>query len=295
MPRPRHDRRPGARPRYRPTRRRRRVGPGALASPRCDLYLAAACGSNALFRNTGLGTFLEVAAEHGLADAAESSVAAAPFDDGDGSTGLAVLNADGPHRLFVRRDDGLFRDVASPAMAFPCDARFAVIADFDNDGFEELLVFNRGDSNRFFRRSDAAGWTVADPGPAGAEPGACGAAVADIDRDGVLELLVSYGSASPAFLKWPANGNAWSRVRPLTRFGAPARGAVVRLAAGGRRQIRTICGGNGWAGQMEPVAHFGLGACEKIDHVQVTWPDGTLAKLESPGVRTTIEMRYPGT
>ncbi len=265
-----------------------------LASPRCDLFLAAARGSNALFRNTGLGTFLEVAVEHGLADAAELSVAATVVDDGDGASGLAVLNADGPHRLFLRRDDGIYRDAATPAMALPGDARFAVVADFDNDGFEELLVFHRGEANRFFRRTDT-GWSVIDPGPLAAEPGACAAAILDIDRDGILELVSANGTAAPTLWKGIANGNAWLRVRPLTRFGAPARGAIVRLLAGGRRQQRVVCCGNGSTGQMEPVAHFGLGSCERIDHVQVTWPDGTLARIEAPAACTTIDLRYPGT
>jgi hypothetical protein len=264
------------------------------ASTRTDLFLAGARGSNALFRNTGLGTFLEVAAEHGLDDPDESSVAAIPLDDGDGQFALAVATADGPHRLFVRRDDGSYRNLASPALAFPGDARALIAADFDNDGREELLIFLRGEPNRLFRQ-DGGHWHALEPGPLGALGAVTGATVADIDRDGALELLLTRGSAAPALWKSPASANAWLRVRPFTRFGAPARGAVVRLVAGGRTQVRVVCGGCGTLGQHEPVAHFGLGALDRVEHVQVTWPDGTLARLEAPTVRTTIDMRYPGT
>lgn len=264
-----------------------------LASGRSDLFCANSRGPNFLFRNTGLGTFLEVATEHGLADVSETSVVATAFDDGEGAAGILVANADGPHRLFARRDDGTFRNFASPAMAFPSDARTVVAADFDNDGFEELLVVNGNEPSRFFRKSPGAdgGWTMIDPGAA--EFGT-GAAAADIDRDGRLELLISRGDSSPLFLKWPENGNAWLRVRPLTRFGAPARGAVVRLVMAGRVQVRTICGGSGSLCQMEPVAHFGLGSCGRVDSVQITWPDGTLAKIERPAIGGTLEVRYPG-
>ena len=32
------------------------------------------------------------------------------------------------------------------------------------------------------------------------------------------------------------------------------------------------------------VAHFGLGKIQKMDWVQVRWPDGTVTRLESPPV-----------
>lgn len=267
-----------------------------LASGRSDLFCANSRGPNFLFRNTGLGTFLEVATEHGLADVSESSHTATVLDDGDGTAGILVANADGPHRLFARRDDGTFRNLASPAMAFPSDARTIVAADFDNDGFEEMLFVNRDEPNRYFRQSPLVdgGWIRVDPGPFGSEAGGTGAAAADIDRDGRLELLVARGDSSPLYLKWPENGNGWLRVRPLTRFGAPARGAAVRLTAGNRVQVRTICGGSGSLCQMEPVAHFGLGSCDRVDSVQITWPDGTLAKIERPAIGGTLDVRYPG-
>lgn len=263
-----------------------------LASQRSDLFVAAVRGSNALFRNTGLGTFLEVATEHGLHDDGEVSVAAAAFDDGEGGAGLIVANADGPHRLFVRRDDRTFKNVASPAMAFPSDARTVVVADFDNDGFEEIVFVNRTEPSRLFRRSpNAESWIFGD---VGAMTDGVGATVADLDRDGRLELLVTRGEQEPRLFLGPKNGNAWLRVVPRTRFGAPARGATVRLTAGGRIQFRTICGGSGSLCQMEPVAHFGLGAVESVDRIEIAWPDGTVAQFENPNVRTTVEVRYPG-
>ena len=77
--------------------------------------------------------------------------------------------------------------------------------------------------------------------------------------DGQLELLVSHGEsmAQPLSLYRPRLGAAhhWLRVAPRTAHGAPARGAVVRLVAGGRTQLRVIDAGSGYLCQMEPVAH----------------------------------------
>jgi hypothetical protein len=124
-----------------------------------------------------------------------------------------------------------------------------------------------------------------------------GAAVADIDGDGVLELLVAHGESAPQplslFKARAAGGNGWLRVRPLSRFGAPARGAVVRAECGGRVRVKGVCGGSGYLCQMEPVAHFGLGAEPRVDRVTVTWPDGAAVTLADPGTNQSITVPYP--
>ena len=89
-----------------------------------------------------------------------------------------------------------------------------------------------------------------------------------------------------------AASNNWLRVRPLTRFGAPARGAVVRVEAAGRVRVKGVCGG-GSLGQMEPVAHFGFGPDARPERVQVSWPDGTRVVLLNPGVNRVVTVPYP--
>lgn len=269
---------------------------GPLASDLPDVFCGNEGGANFLYRNTGCGTFLEIAAAVRLADAGERARGVAGLDaDDDGHFDLAVANWDGPNRLLIRRSDGTFHDRATPAMAYPGAVRTLIAADFDNDGYEELFFHCQGEPNRLFRRSPDSrhplDWVLADVGAA-AEPGGygTGAAVADIDGDGRLELLLAHGeqAAQPLSLFKVATGDHhWLRVRPLTRFGAPARGAVVRLRAGGRTQIRVIdC-------RMEPVAHFGLGAVESVEEVRVTWPDGATAVISAPEVRRTIPAPHP--
>jgi len=275
------------------------IGHGLLAAPiagdRPDLLCLNARGPNFLFRNTGVGTFLELAAEYRLDDPAESSLAGVVA-----GAGVCVGTEDGPHRLMARQADGTFRDRATPALALPSAVRAVVAADFDNDGYEELFFLNSGEPNRLFRArpgEGGAGWALDDPGVATEPDGpGTGAAVADLDGDGRLELLLTHagGSGPPLTLyKWPRTGNAWLRVRPLTRFGAPARGAVVRLTAGGRDQVRVIDGG-GSPGQAEPVAHFGLGRDPVVNGVTVTWPDGATAALDHPHPLRTVTVPYPG-
>lgn len=268
---------------------------GPLASDRPDVYVGRSHTANLLLRNTGCGTFLEIAGAVGAGDPSEAAVALAGVDAADGHVTLLVGNRDGANRLLGRQADGTVRDRATPAMAFPGAIRAAVAADFDNDGYEELFLHFHDEPNRLFRQSPS-GWVLAEAGPATEPNGAgTGLAVADLDGDGRLELLLTHGGADPqplSLFKVEAADHHWLRVRPLTRFGAPARGAVVRVRAGGRTQLRVIDGGGGLA-QTEPVAHFGLGAVDAVAEVRVTWPDGASVTVPHPPVRRTLAVRYP--
>ncbi len=189
-----------------------------------------------------------------------------------------------------------WKDNATPAFAFPSGVRTLIAADFDNDGNDELFLNHMGEPNRLFR-AGVSEVTMLDAGAATDADGfGTGAAVADIDGDGVLELLVSRGEqgAQPlAVYKARAASPNWLRVRPLTRFGAPARGAVVRAEYGGRVRAKGVCGGSGYLCQMEPVAHFGLGEARTVERVTVTWPDGAAVALLNPGGNRVLTVPYP--
>jgi len=181
-------------------------------------------------------------------------------------------------------------------MAEPSRIRTVITADFDNDGFVEIFFNNIGEPNRLFRRTEQ-GWQPAPIGDALEPTGlGTGAAVADLDGDGRLELLIAHGEsgAQPVTLfKTAANDNHWLRVLPRTRFGAPARGALVTLTAGERTQRRVIDSGSGYLCQMEPVAHFGLGELSEVSEVTVTWPDGATTTVTPDKVDATLTVEYP--
>jgi len=278
-----------------------------LAVPHCsgagDLFAGVERGPNRLFRNenghydpTGGGS---------LSDPAGDTRGAALVDEG-GTFAFAVGNEDGPNRLLRRGSAGGFEDVASPALSEPDRVRTVVAADFDNDGREELFYNVSGEPNRLYERvggdgsdagEDASRWEPVDPGPA-AEPDGfgTGAVAADLDGDGALELLVVHGevAAQPvALYDVPAAADAgWLRVRPTTRHGAPARGAVVRLETTAGIQRRTVDAGGGCLCQTEPVAHFGLGGAAPR-RVVVRWPDGRERILCDPAPDAEIAVEHP--
>ena len=218
--------------------------PASAAAGRLDVFAVNEASPNRLLIGRGDGTYEDVAAAYGVADPDEHGRGVVAFDaNGDGLLDLAWANWEGPHRLCLQSELGLFGDVAPAAFAHPSLARTLVVADFDNDGNAELFLNNIGQPNRLFRVLAGGTLEELDPGPA-REPAALGtgAVVADVDGDGVLELLVAHGEAAPEPLGLykveAAAERAWLRVLPLHPFRRPGPGRARRGRAGRRPAFR---------------------------------------------------------
>ena len=263
-----------------------------------DLFVGVDGGSNRLFGNDG-GHYGRIDAGPALADPAGDVRGAAVVDE-DATFALAVGNERAPNRLLRCAPDGEYVDVAPAALRGVDAVRTVVAGDFDNDGSEELFYNVSGAENRLFERVERAGepsrWEPVDAGAA-AEPDGfgTGAIAADIDGDGALELVVVHGEVAPQpTTVYGVSGAAdagWLRVRPTTRNGAPARGAVVRLETTRGVQRRTIDAGGGLC-QTEPVAHFGLADAEPL-RVDVRWPDGRERSVVGPSGDREITVPHP--
>ncbi|MBL8165550.1 MAG: CRTAC1 family protein [Anaerolineae bacterium] len=268
-----------------------------LVTPRLDIFAGNEGGPNFLFLNRDDGTYEDVAGFSGLSDPYENARGVAILDaNDDGLFDIVCGNWEGPHRLFIQMVDGTFRDSAPRELAVPSRIRTVIAADFDNDGYEEIFFNNIGQPNRLFARRDGE-WKPITIGDA-LEPGGLGtgAAVGDLDGDGRLELLIAHGESGMqpiSLYHTPVNHNHWLRIMPLTRAGAPARGALVTLHAGGREQRRVIDSGSGYLCQMEPVAHFGLGALTEVESVEVRWPDGMFITLRELDADQMLRVEYP--
>ena len=78
-----------------------------------------------------------------------------------------------------------------------------------------------------------------------------------------------------------------------------ALGAQVRLRAGERRFVGFAMAAQSFASSNDPRAHFGLGAVEAIDEIEVLWPDGSRERFPtwrssrrtSPSVTSTMSAR----
>ena len=81
------------------------------------------------------------------------------------------------------------------------------------------------------------------------------------------------------------------RIKPINKFGAPARGATVTLLSNQRKHSKTIDSGSGYLCQMEPVAHYGIRKNEKDFRVEVKWTNGSKDIIKINSLNQTIIVK----
>lgn len=264
-------------------------------------------GDNFLFKNLGNGSFEDIAELAEIQDKYNNArgISLADFNR-DGLLDIAYGNWEGEHRLFMQYkavgEARKFRNIANRQYAVPTKIRTVIAADFDNNGDTDIFMNNicshrdpnDREPNKLFTVIPNQFNNSSDPeikkmniGQAKEPRGfGTGAAITDMDGDGVLDLLISHGESQTQPLKvYRVNRDVsrnqagkynWVRVFPRTKYGAPARGALVKLTTRtGRVYSSVIDGGSGYLCQMEPVAHFGLGE-DKPMKLDVQYPDGVV-------------------
>lgn len=264
-------------------------------------------GDNFLFKNLGNGSFEDIAEQAEIQDKYNNArgISLADFNR-DGLLDIAYGNWEGEHRLFMQYkavgEARKFRNIANRQYAVPTKIRTVIAADFDNNGDTDIFMNNicshrdpnDREPNKLFTVIPNQFNNSSDPeikkmniGQAKEPRGfGTGAAITDMDGDGVLDLLISHGESQTQPLKvYRVNRDVsrnqagkynWVRVFPRTKYGAPARGALVKLTTRtGRVYSSVIDGGSGYLCQMEPVAHFGLGE-DKPMKLDVQYSDGVV-------------------
>jgi hypothetical protein len=279
-----------------------------------DILIAEDAQPNQLWINQRDGTFTEEAVARGVAynglGRSQGNMGIALGDvDGDGLLDLFVTHlTEETNTLWRQAPRGLYRDRTAAAglssTAWRGTGFGTVLADFDLDGALDLAVVNGRVARAKFATPAARGsaalgpfWSrYAERNQLFANDGTgrfrdlsqqneafCGQArvcrslaCGDVDGDGALDLLVTTVAGRAHLYRnvAPRRGH-WLLVRALDpSLRRDAYGAEITVSVGQRRCVRCINPGYSYLCSNDPRAHFGLGDVQRVDAIEVLWPDG---------------------
>ena len=281
-----------------------------------DVFVANDSVPNFLFHNNGDGTFDERGLQAGVAyndDGKAVSSMGVDFRDydNDGREDIFVTALSNETYSLYRNLDLLhFTDVTYSsrigAQSLPWAGWGAGMFDFNNDGFKDIFTANshvmdnielttsrhsRQPNSIFLNKGDG----TFDLEVLGSEALHRGAAFGDLDRDGRLDVVVTRLNESPLVLRniSAATGHWTALDLQGTRSNRDAIGARVHIVTAQGEQWNRVTTAVGYASSSERTVHFGLGAAQRIDRLEVDWPSGTKQVLEGLPVDRYLSIVEP--
>jgi enediyne biosynthesis protein E4 len=280
-----------------------------------DLVVANDSTPNYLYRNRHDGTFEDASYFSGFAvneeGRAQASMGIGVGDyNRDGKLDLFITTFSDDYKTLYRNDgDANFTDISFRAglgtPTIPFLAWGAGFLDFDNDGLLDIFIANGhvypiadrtewgttwAERPQLFRNLDGSKFQEVPPatgsGLAVVVP-ARGAAFGDLFNDGQIDVVLNNIDAPPTLLRNVVkNENHWLALKLVGGPKSPrdAVGAKVFLTAGGVRQRADVFSGGSYASTSDPRVHFGLGAANKMDKLEIHWPSGTVEELAVPAI-----------
>jgi hypothetical protein len=272
-----------------------------------DIYVAVDSMPSIFFKNNHDGTFTDIAVMAGCAynddghEQAGMGLGVADYDC-DGWFDIFKTNfADDTSNLYHNNGDGTFSDLSfnsgvginNTYVAWGCG-----FIDYDNDGWADIvqinghvypeidkynfgetfknprLVYKNLGNGRF---KDVSG----EMGPGiTARYSSRGAAFGDYDNDGGMDMLILNMNERPSLLhNEGGNKQNWIKLKLIgTKCNRTAIGARARVITGKHIQMDEVHSGTSVMSQSDLRLHFGVGAVETIDVIEVKWP--TTQKVE---------------
>ena len=292
---------------------------------RIDLLVANDTVRNFLYHNLGDGRFEEIGAFEGIAYDRQGKATGGMGIDiarfrNDQELGVLIGNfANEMSSLYVTANgqppfvDEAVIEGLGPASRLALT--FGVLFfDYDLDGRLDLLQanghleseINKVQPSQHYAQPAQLFWNcgdtcqssfqlVTDPGDLSQPMVGRGAAWADIDGDGDLDVVITQnGRTAKLFRNDQHSGHHWLRLKLVGR--APnhdAIGASVTLKSNRSSQYRELLPDRSYLSQMELPLSFGLGDSDRVDSLEIRWPDGTQQTLTPQRVDQTLTLRQP--
>ena len=258
-----------------------------IARPILAKIMTRRAQGDGLFRNLGGMRFERTSERAGVADGGWAWGTEFVDLDGKGREDLLVVN--GMYRATTGGDDEIsfWNHMSREGMNFH-DGVWGTI-DFGANGMAsrtpKKLFWNRGDGT-FEDRAYVEGFDTRDD--------TRGLAYADLDGDGAPEVVVACfrGPLLAYWNRWgdQGGGRLVLSLSTPSGFNRDAIGAVVRLWAGGRVQLREVRAGSSYLSQSSHDLLFGLGESAKADRVEIRWPDGRRDELRDVPAGTKVTL-----
>lgn len=292
-----------------------------------DIFVANDAMANFLFQNDGHGSFREVGIPSGVAyDAAGLPQASMGVDagdyDNDGWLDLYVTAYQNEVATLYRNlGQGFFHDATRQAGAGTATRSHVTwgngLVDLDNDGDRDLFIAcghtdehaelrdpratHRARSillqNLLTETGRARFVDVSDRCGDGLQilRSSRGTGFDDLDNDGTVDVVVLNSRQVPTVLRnacrETGNANHWLQVVlrgvHANRDGV---GARVRITAGDLIQIDEAHSGRGYQSHHGARLHFGLGARDHVDRLEVRWIGGGSDVVEHVGTDRTVTV-----
>lgn len=268
-----------------------------------DLLVLNDFGQSRFYINHSGTHFTEETQSFGLHNPGDAMGAALGDYNNDGYFDIYITNISEfyPNRLFSRKADGVYQDVAIDLdVGVGHWAWGTNFFDADHDGDQDLYIVNGTDGfineNKFYKNmmmEGEAGFTDwSSFSGANSKENGMGSEVFDFDDDGDLDILITNTNESPMLYENTSavNSTNWLQVEFTgDRLNSSIMGAKLIAAGEGHFFHRYAHGTAIMSQSMKPV-HFGLGSVRLLDSLMVVWPDQTEMVLYDVDVNRKIHI-----
>lgn len=232
---------------------------------------------------TSLPVFSDISMLAGIAETDWSWAPLVADFDGDGLRDLIVTN--GFPKDITDRDFAAYR--AALAIYAP---KYMLLEEIPRVKLKNYAFRNKG-NGLFEKVTDQ--WGIEQTSFSN------GAAYGDLDNDGDLDYVVNNIDDSAHvyrnnLIEQKRSDRNYLRIRfKGTAQNPMGMGTIVELYYNkGEKQIHEHSLYRGYLSTMENVAHFGLGAVQKVDEVRVIWTDGKIETFKNIAVNQVITADY---